>query len=89
MSEASGEIREFILQKMTTDLNMVVDPVAVDADSPIGPGGLALESLSLMELVIHLEDRFSVKVADDELERLGAGTLGDLVAHVERLRQTV
>lgn len=52
-----------------------VDPVVLAADASLG-ADLRLDSLAGMELVTHLEDRFRLRITDEELATLR--TYGDL-----------
>ncbi|MBF6182888.1 meromycolate extension acyl carrier protein AcpM [Nocardia otitidiscaviarum] len=44
---------------------------------------LEIDSLSLVEIAVQLEDKYSVKVPDEDLARLR--TVGDAVAYVQRM----
>lgn len=48
---------------------------------------LAIESLSLVSLVVRLGDELGVDAADESLELQGLSTVGDLLALARRLDQ--
>jgi acyl carrier protein len=48
----------------------------------LGEGGLGLDSIRLLEVVLACEDRFGVTLAVEEM-KTGVPTLGDLVGLVE------
>jgi acyl carrier protein len=74
------EIREFVLTAVTTDMNLMTSTDDITNDSPVCAGGLGLDSLSLIELTLRLEERFGVEIQDTDIEPLGAMTLGELVS---------
>ncbi|MEV6924386.1 phosphopantetheine-binding protein [Dactylosporangium sp. NPDC051485] len=81
--ETAGEIRQFLLDSLT-EMNYSTDDV--DDDTALGPAGADLESLSLAELAVRVEDRFGVRFDDDEAEKLAGMTVGEFIAAVaERL----
>ena len=76
------EIREFVLSTIIEDMNHPLDTDEITNDSPMGTGGIDLDSLSLIELTMRLERRFGVEFPDTDIEPVGAMTLGDLVTDV-------
>jgi acyl carrier protein len=79
------EIREFVLTTLAQDMNHPVPGDAVTDDSPMGAGGIDLDSLSLIELTIRLETRFGVEFPETSIEPFAAMTLKELVVDmVER-----
>ena len=78
------DVREFILRTVVEDMNNPIDRDTLPADSPVGAGGLDLDSLSLIELMIRLEQRFGSEIPDGDIEPLGAMSLGELAADIAR-----
>jgi acyl carrier protein len=78
------DIREFVLTTVTQDMNLLTSIDHITDESPVGAGGLDLDSLSLIELTLRLEERFKVLIPDTDIEPLGAMTLGELVAELVR-----
>jgi acyl carrier protein len=76
-TEPTDEIRAFVLSSLT-EMNYSV--AGVDDDTPLGPAGVDLESLSLAELGIRVEERFGVMFEEDEAELLGTMTVGEFGA---------
>ncbi|WP_431999748.1 acyl carrier protein [Streptomyces sioyaensis] len=70
----SDTIREFVL---TTLGELNYDTNGVTDSTPLGDGGLELESLSLAEVAMHIEQQYGVQFDDDELEGIGKLTLGE------------
>ena len=77
------EIRQFVLDSLV-DMNYSIDDV--DDDTALGPAGADLESLSLAELAVRVEDRFGVRFDDDEAEKLAGMTVGEFIAAVAERR---
>lgn len=78
------DIRDFVLTTVTRDMNLLPSTDHITDDSAVGAGGLDLDSLSLIELTLRLEERFQVHIPDTDIEPLGAMTLGELVAELVR-----
>jgi acyl carrier protein len=72
-------IKLFIFDSLR-EMNYEVD--GIHDDSQLGPRGADLESLSLAELVVRVEDRFGVKFGEDEAEELAAMTVSEFCADV-------
>ncbi|QWF85218.1 acyl carrier protein [Amycolatopsis sp. CA-230715] len=78
------EIRAFVLDTITADMGQPLDRDQVGDASPLGSGGIDLDSLSLIELTMRLERRFQVEFPETDIEPLGAMSLGELVADVAK-----
>ncbi|MEU6539703.1 acyl carrier protein [Streptomyces sp. NPDC047000] len=77
----SNDIRAYVLEALAA---MNYDVSAIDDSTPLGPLGLDLESLALAELAIQVEDRFQVRIEEDETEQFALMTLGELVVEITR-----
>jgi acyl carrier protein len=58
-----------------------IDPAEVTAQTSI-PGDLDIDSMTMLEVVVALEDKFGLLIPDDEWSRFA--TVGDLTDHLER-----
>ncbi|MEU7366190.1 acyl carrier protein [Streptomyces hygroscopicus] len=83
------EIRQFVLSTISEDMNHPLDTDEITDDSPMGTGGIDIDSLGLIELVLRLERRFHVKFPDSDIEQVGAMNLGELVNEVVERGGTV
>lgn len=67
----SREIRAEVLAKVKGiiigNLNLDLEPSQIDDDSPLFGTGLGLDSIDALDLVIGIEEGFSIKVGEDEL----------------------
>lgn len=70
-------LRRFIATTMIRDPNY---PLA--DDEPLITGGL-VDSFSLVELALFIEEQFGVKFADPELTAQNMDTLNQIVANIE------
>lgn len=74
-SEALGDIRT-VLASITG-----VDPGEVTAEKTF-TSDLGIDSMTLLEAIVAIEDRFGVLIADDDWAQFS--TVGDLMEHLER-----
>ena len=74
-SEALGDIRT-VLASITG-----VDSGEVTAEKTFA-GDLGIDSMTLLEAIVAIEDRFGVLIPDDDWARFS--TVGDLVEYLER-----
>jgi acyl carrier protein len=82
MPTLENEIRDFIVTTVVNDMNHPIAPDELSVASPLGSGGIDLDSLSLIELTMRLERRFNVQFPETDIEPLGAMTLGELAADI-------
>ncbi|MEU3920783.1 MULTISPECIES: acyl carrier protein [unclassified Streptomyces] len=75
----SAEIEKFIIDALQ---NMNYDVSDVTGDTPLGPAGLDLESLSVAEVAIQVEDEYGVKFEEDEMETVALLTVAGLVKEI-------
>ena len=74
-------------EEIRTDLADIVnevagiDPAEVQSDKSF-IDDLDVDSLSMVEVVVAAEEKFGVKIPDDEVKNLR--TVGDAVAYIER-----
>lgn len=61
------ETRAFILTVIRDVINLPL-PEKVEDDLPLGEGGLGLESLATIELVLQLEGRYGIELPEEELD---------------------
>jgi len=58
-----------------------INPADVTPDMSIA-GDLDIDSMTMLEVIVALEDQFGLLIPDDEWSRFT--TVGDLAAHLER-----
>ena len=76
-------MQDEILGDIATVLSSVsgVDPADVTPEKSF-TGDLGVDSMTMLEAVVALEDRFGLLIADDDWPQLS--TVGDLVSYLER-----
>ncbi|MGW1616862.1 acyl carrier protein [Streptomyces sp. NPDC002285] len=74
--------RQFLLDVLQS-LNYDIE--GVDDRTSLGPDGLDLESLSLAEVLMRIEEHFGVHIDEEETERLAGMTVGEFTATLARL----
>lgn len=77
----TDSVTAFVLGVIKDMLNMPL-PESPSPQTPLGPGGLELESLALVELTVYVERQYSISFSDDLVDGLGGATLGELVAEI-------
>jgi acyl carrier protein len=55
---------------------------AIGWDTPLGDGGLGVESIGLLEVVVHLEREYDVSLSDEMIDRMVSATFGGLIDEV-------
>ncbi|WP_026425281.1 acyl carrier protein [Actinokineospora inagensis] len=73
------EVRAFVIDALVGLQYATPD---VSGDTQLGPAGLDLESLSMAELTVQLEDRFGVKIDEDEIEQVSLMTIDEFVDNI-------
>ena len=59
-------IHEFLLSVLIGEFHLRLDPEAVGDEMELGPNGLNLESLTLVDLAFRIEDRYGFSIPEDE-----------------------
>jgi acyl carrier protein len=63
-------LREQIKSMMVENLMLQVQPGQIGDDQPLfGPGGLGLDSVDALQLVVALDKSFGLKITDPEVAR--------------------
>lgn len=73
------EITAFLFEALS-DMNYDVSDVT--GETALGPAGLDLESLSVAEIAIQVEDTYGVKFEEDEMETVSLLTVSGLVDEI-------
>lgn len=71
--QALGEVRAILVEQLGVDPGDVKETASFQED-------LNADSLDLVELIMEMEDRFEVKIPDEEAEKIG--TVGQAVDYV-------
>jgi acyl carrier protein len=79
MSAEVETVETFVIEALK---NMNYDVTEVTGDTPLGPAGLDLESLSVAEIAIQVEDEYGVKFEEDEMETVALLTVAGLAKEI-------
>jgi acyl carrier protein len=77
-------VKDEILDDIRTALSSAagVDPAEVNAEKSF-TDDLGVDSMTMLDAIVALEDRCGVLIPDDEWARFS--TVGDLLAHLQRV----
>jgi len=76
-------LREEIKEMMVENLMLKVSKDEIADDLPLfGPGGLGLDSIDALELVVSLEKKFGVSVANSETARQALASVNSIHDYV-------
>ena len=74
------EVLEAIKDELVERLELEVEPEDIDDDTFLFGGGLQLDSIDSMEIIIGMQARFDVMIEEDDVEPLRTiNTLADFV----------
>ena len=77
------DLRDQIKEMMVENLMLKVPKEEIADDLPLfGPGGLGLDSIDALELVVSLEKKFGVSVPNSETARLALATVNSIHEYV-------
>lgn len=75
----TDDLREY-LRKTLASMNYPVD--GLDDDTPLGPAGLDLDSLSRTEVAFRIESEYGKLLSNADLRAMAAQTFGQFTALV-------
>ena len=78
MAYTAQEILEGLAEIVAEETGLPTDAVVTEKSFT---DDLDIDSLSMMTIVTHAEDKFSVRIPDDEVKNLA--TVGDAVSFIE------
>ncbi|MCR9164887.1 MAG: acyl carrier protein [Nannocystaceae bacterium] len=78
MSDIESQVKEIIVEQLDVKPEDVADAKTFQDD-------LGADSLAIVELVLALEERFDVKIPDDEVDKIK--TVGDAISYVKNHAQ--
>ncbi|MEC0244266.1 acyl carrier protein [Paenibacillus chitinolyticus] len=80
--EAITEMKALITRICEEKMNMEVKP-DVNPKEPIAQE-FTLDSISLFELIVNLEEEFQFKVADDDIDKVGKMNIEELHEFIQK-----
>ncbi len=77
------ELKQFIVRRLRLD---TVSPESIADDAPLVGGGLDLDSIDLLELVVGLEKDYGIRIADVAEGRRALASVATLADYVSARR---
>jgi acyl carrier protein len=78
--EYRRELLDSVKEELVDRLDLEIEPARIDADVFLFGGGLGLDSIDAMEIIIGLQTRFGVVVPEDSMSILRTvNTLADFI----------
>ncbi len=84
MQPLVDELKHLIIRHLNLE---DVDPAGVSADEPLFGGGLGLDSVDALELVMLMETTYGAKIESSETGRKAFATLSSLAGFVQDHRK--
>lgn len=78
MSDIEGKVKEIVADQLDVKLDEVEASKSFTDD-------LQADSLAIVELVLALEEKFDVKIPDDEVDKIK--TVGDAINYIENAQK--
>ena len=76
-----SQIKKLIVERLQLE---GLTPEEIETDTPLFEGGLGLDSVDALELVLGLEQEFDIKVQSDQIEKETLANVGAIADFVER-----
>ncbi|MDR6227269.1 acyl carrier protein [Desmospora profundinema] len=73
MADTLERVQKIIVDRLGVDTAEVTPEAAIKDD-------LGADSLDVMDLILELEDEFSLEISDDQAEKIN--TVGDIVTYI-------
>ena len=87
---ASNELKNEIRALLVSNLMLQIKPEQIGEDTPLfGAGGLGLDSVDALQLVVALEKQYGLKISDTEVARQTLQTVNSISAAVLQHRPGV
>ena len=82
MKNGRDQVGEIVLELIQ---NHVGKTLPLQPDSPLFAGGLELDSVAFLELILKLEKRLGLRLRDEDLTEEALDSVGDFARHVEAI----
>ncbi|MDA8352684.1 MAG: acyl carrier protein [Firmicutes bacterium] len=74
MADTLDRVQRIIVDRLGVDASEVTKEASIKDD-------LGADSLDVMDMILELEDEFSMEISDEEAEKIN--TVGDIVAYID------
>jgi acyl carrier protein len=80
-----AELRQKIKEVMVEELMLEMEPVEIGDDTPIfGGGGLGLDSVDALQLVVGLEKHFGLKIGNSDAAKQILTSVETIAVEIEK-----
>lgn len=86
MSEAERGLEERVRNLIIQRLKLEISPEEIDVDAPLFGDGLGLDSIDALELVVGLEQEFSIEIPDADVGKRIFASVRSIADYVNRSR---
>lgn len=76
-----NEIKHLIVEKLHLE---DVTPGTIGDDEPLFGAGLGLDSVDALELAMHVEQKYKIRIADDTLAKEAFASAGALARYIQK-----
>ena len=81
MNELKMQIKELLIEELHLE-DLV--PAAIENHAPLFGDGLGLDSLDALQLAVAVEERFRVRVPEDNIGERAVNSIDDLAGYIAR-----
>jgi len=78
-TELTKELKALIVEKLRLE---DVTPEDIKDDEPLFGAGLGLDSVDALELAMHVEQKYKIKISDEALAKEAFQSVGSLAAFI-------
>ncbi len=83
----SAQLRSDLKRLIVGELNLKGrDPETIEDDAPLFGGGLGLDSLDALQLVISIEEKMGARIPEGDEARAIFGSVRSLADHIAKAR---
>lgn len=85
--ESQEQLRAEVKDLLVTNLMLQIAPGEIGEETPLfGPGGLELDSVDALQIVVALDKRYGLKISDADAARRILATVNSIAAAVAESR---
>jgi acyl carrier protein len=86
MGETTADLNTHIKQSIVRSLRLPISWEEIGDDTPLFDGGLGLDSIDVLELVLELERQFGVTITDEQTGKKVLRSVNSIAAFVRTQR---
>jgi acyl carrier protein len=75
------ELKNLIVDKLRLE---DVTPESIEDEAPLFGDGLGLDSVDALELAMHVEQKYGIRLSDEALAKEAFASVGALARHIQK-----